>query len=381
MSQLLTRDFLALVAAQTSFAFAFASYFLLPKFLATELGAGASEIGLVTASFGVTAGIGIPLVGIGVDRFGRRRFVVAGSLLMTAVCLAYLGVHEVGKLLFALRMLQGASFAMVYIGCSTLAVDLAPRDRLAQAVGLFGVSFLVMHAISPAVVETVVDHFGWDPVFPMTAVGAALCCVLALRLPEPPRPHAEVPVPGLWSVVRQPRSLRIGAVIGLCGAAFGTVLTFHQPLALERGAVHVRGFFVAYALAAIGVRVFLGGLADRAGRRRVSLAALGVYGLVVAAMGNLTPGSLAPLGLAFGAAHGLFYPAFNALALEAAGDHERGKVMALFNGSFNVGFSCATLALGFVAQAQGYPMVFHLAGLGVFAGVGLFLLSPDGRAA
>ena len=38
----------------------------------------------------------------------------------------------------------------------------------------------------------------------------------------------------------------------------------------------------------------------------------------------------------YGLAHGLFYPAFNALAIEGAGAHERGKVMAIFNGAFNV---------------------------------------------
>ena len=45
MASLFTRSFVALMLAQASFGFAFSSYFLLPKFLATELGAGAAAIG------------------------------------------------------------------------------------------------------------------------------------------------------------------------------------------------------------------------------------------------------------------------------------------------------------------------------------------------
>ena len=55
--------------------------------------------------------------------------------------------------------------------------------------------------------------------------------------------------------------------------------------------------------------------------------------------------------------------------------------MALFNGAFNAGFSIAAPALGVVAEGLGYPAVFQIAGLGVFAGLALLLVSPEGRRA
>ncbi len=75
--RLLTRGFVALLLTQTGFAFAFSSFFLLPKFLATSLEASAAEIGQVMGVFGFSAVVLILLVGVWIDRSQRRRFVTA----------------------------------------------------------------------------------------------------------------------------------------------------------------------------------------------------------------------------------------------------------------------------------------------------------------
>ena len=49
----------------------------------------------------------------------------------------------------------------------------------------------------------------------------------------------------------------------------------------------------------------------------------------------------------------------------------RGKVTALFNGAFNVGFSFGSLGLGYVALGLGYGPVFGLAGVCSLAALGL----------
>lgn len=378
---LLTRPFLLLLIAQASFGFSFASFFLLPKFVTTALGGAPSQIGLVMASFGATSIVAIPLVGSLVDRLGRKRFVTAGALVMTLAALAFLRVDRVGPLLYGLRMLQGIGFAMAFIAASTMVTDLAPRERLGQALGVFGISILSMHAIAPAVAEEIASRAGWSAVFGTAAAGAALCVVLTSLL-EDRRPGAHAgDGASLLAVAMRPRSLRITSVVALTGAAFGVMMTYPQPFALGLGRTHVRGFFLAYATAAVAMRLVLGGTADRIGRHRVSIASLAVYGAVVTGMAWMRASWLEPFGLVFGAAHGLFYPAFNALAVEAASPDERGKVMALFNGGFNLGNSSATLALGFVAERFGFPVVFLIAGAGVALALALLVASPEGKSA
>lgn len=380
MPGLYTRSFVALVLAQSAFGYAFSSFFLLPKFITTELGAGPDLIGLVMASFGATSIFCIPLVGSLVDRFGRRRFMAAGAVVMAVTALGFLAVREVGPLLLALRALQGVAFSMTFIASSTLATDLAPPERLGQALGVFGVSMLSMHAIAPAIAETVVERASWDAVFVAAAVVSLFCAVGAAFVREPAaREAGDGAAASLLSLARRPRLQRIMIVTALSGAAFGVMMTYPQPFALSLGRENVRGFFIAYAIAAASVRLGFGSAADRLGRDRVSVVSLTAYAAVVLWMAWLRPGWLEPIGAAFGLAHGVFYPAFNALALDAAGPRERGKVMALYNGAFNAGNSCATLSLGFLAASAGYPAVFMTAAAGVLAGVVLLVRSPEGR--
>jgi MFS family permease len=355
-SRLWTPSFVAVVASQTATSFAFASFFLLPKFLKTELGAGADEIGIVMGAFGPAAIVSILLVGSWLDRVGRRPFIVAGAATMALVSAGYLLVDRVGPLLILLRVVQGFAFSMAWVASSTVAADEAPPQRLGEGIGMFGVAVLAMHAVAPAISEEIAEAFGWRWVFLTATAAGAVAVLLALRVRE--RPVLASASGSLWQLLRQPRSAWIVLIVSISGAAFATMVIFHQPYAIELGMTRVGGFFTAYATSAIAVRVLLGRLADRVGRAPVARWALLVYAAVVCAMAWLEPWMLVPLGAIFGAAHGLFYPAASAMAVEAAAPHERGKVVAMFNGAFNLGTAAANIGMGFVAEHAGYRAVF-----------------------
>ena len=380
---LLTADFALLMLAQASFGYAYSGFFLLPKFLVATLGAGPGEVGLAMAVYGVTAIVSMPAMGVAVDRFGRRDFLTAGALAMALACVGFVAVREMGGVLYALRALQGLGFAMAFVAGITLAVDGAPPERLGQSIALVGLATLSMNAVGPAVMEHVADRAGWPWGF-VVAAGAALgAAVLSRFVRDDGRvPPPTGPGPGLWEILRDPAQLRIAVVVMLAGTGFGAMITFHQPFALSLGMRHVRGFFVAYAAAAIVVRVGFGALIDGIGWRRVSLAALVLYGVVVAAMaslGTLGAAGLALLGAGLGIAHGLFYPSLNALAVAGCGRDERGKVMAIFQAAFTIGFAGGNYPLGILAERAGYPAVFIAAGLCAFLGLGVLFASPEGR--
>ena len=360
---LFTPGFVSLLTSQAGFGYAFSSFFMLPKFLDTELGAGPAEIGRIAAVYGVTVVLAMPALGVAVDRFGRRRFLTWGAAIMTVASLAFAAVDQVGPLLYGLRILQGVAFAMAFAAGGALAIDHAPPERVAQAIGLFGLTFLSMNAIAPATVETVAGRYGWQAAFATAAGGALLCGLLSLRIQERhPRPHGDDPIPSLVQVMRRPGQLHAYAVICLVGAALVSIFNFYQPFAIELGMTELRGFFVGYAVGAVFVRTALGHLMDRVGRRTTAIGALIGYAAVVNEMAELWPGSLPVFGVGIGLTHGLFYPAFNALAVEAVGPLERGKVMALFQSFFQMGGAVGSLALGVLAESQGYPPVFLAAG-------------------
>jgi len=81
-------------------------------------------------------------------------------------------------------------------------------------------------------------------------------------------------------------------------------------------------------------------------------------------------------GALLGLAHGVFFPALNAVAIDYARDTERGKAMAAFNGSFNVGFFSGSFLLGYVVMATDYPTIFSIAGVTCFAAFLLLASTP-----
>ena len=231
-----------------------------------------------------------------------------------------------------------------------------------------------MNAIAPATSEEIALRAGWPATFVAAAVLALVSAGLSRRVQErrrPPTP-ADAGDTGLLAMLLRPRQLRVTAVISLVGVALGAMFTFHQPFALELGMTHVRSFFVAYAVAAVVLRVGFG-------RRRVVIVTLALYVVAVAGMSALQPGWLALFGAGLGIAHGLFYPAYNALALENMAEHERGKSMGLFQAGFNAGSSCGAFALGELAERAGYPAVFWVAAGCVALALVIVLVAPEGR--
>jgi MFS family permease len=357
--RLLTRGFASLLLAQVGFGYAFSSYFLLPKFVVVALDGGPREIGLLTGAHNFAVFALMPAMGALVDRFGRRPFLIAGALLMAVASLLFTAIDSFGPAIFALRGIQALAFAMAFAAGSALAVDEAPPERVAQAIGLFGLTFLSMNAVAPLVVEEVSVRAGWPTAFGLAAAGAVLCALLSLRLRERAVPAGQgEALQGLVAVATRPSLLRVMAVVALVGIAFSSIFNFHQPFALEAGMERVRAFFAAYAVVAIGVRVGFGAWIDRFGRRRSAIAALSLYVAVALLASEIPRTGLALLGAALGLAHGVFYPAFNAVALERAGARERGKVMSLYQAAFQAGGAAGPLLLGLLAERAGYPAVF-----------------------
>ncbi len=371
--RLFTASFTALLVAQTCFGYAFSSFFLLPTFMSRELGASATQVGWVMSLAAAGIVVFLPVVGMAVDRVGRRGFLIAGGLLMSAASLGFLFVDSVGPLLYGLRLLQALAFSMAFAAGGALAVDEAPPERMGQAMGLFGLTFLAMNGVASAAVEQIAEHFSWGGAFAIAGIAALACSLLALRIRE-----NFVPPTGTQATkprVRGPVSIRSMLIMACIGAALLAMFNFVQLYAEELGLVDVSLFFVAYAVVASVVRAGFGHLLDEWGHRRVAIASLALYILVVLATARLDVLGLMLIGGLLGLSHGAFYPAFSAASLVAGGPEARGRVIAFVQAAFNVGAGASAL-FGMLADRAGYAAVFYAAAAALTFGWLLLVTSP-----
>ena len=77
---------------EATWGFSHSVYFLLPSYIDSELGAGASAIGLVMGIFGLVTFALVPWAGRTVDRVAHRETIRAGALIMATASLGFLFV-------------------------------------------------------------------------------------------------------------------------------------------------------------------------------------------------------------------------------------------------------------------------------------------------
>ena len=295
-----------------------------------------------------------------VDRYGRKYFLTAGATLMAITCAAHVAVEEIGPALYALRVLQSLAFAYAYAGGAALCIDAAPPSRLGQAIGLFGLCYVFMGAFAPAAVETIVATRGWNAAFLMAAGAALFCAVLSLFIRESPLAQEPGEQISFAAILVQPKILRGAFVMGMLGIAFGCAFNFYQPFALTLGIERLRDFFIANSVASAGVRLTIGPYVDRIGLRRVSLASLSLYIVVIFGMIWLDAIGLVLIGLGMGVAHGLFFPSYSGLIVQGSPSAERGRRIAIIQGALNLGMGVGGIVLGLIAARFGYPVIFGL---------------------
>lgn len=359
--------FIVILVLQFVLGMSFSSFFLLPKYLAEVQHADASLIGRIMAAAPISAVLVMPLLARHIDHVRRHFLLFAAGLALGAAALGFAVMARLGPSVYVLRALQGMAWTAYMSTGAVLVAEISPVTRLGQALGLLGAANLATNALAPAIAEPLALARGWEPVFFLSAGCSVVAALGTLALREPSRHHAEPRrARATLSGARQRGLLYACMVIGV---AFGTVVTFYQPLALSLGIQRLRDLFIGYTVTALGVRVLFGSWLDRFERRRVALFAMTAYGTVVLATSALRPGWLFPLGLGLGLAHGSVYPVLSALFIEDADPRVRGALMTYFGGSFNVGLVMSTLGLGSIADVVGYRPIFGLAALLVASAV------------
>jgi MFS family permease len=335
------------------------------------LGGSEMMVGAVMGSSGLASIAVLPFVGLSIDRLGRRVFLLAGAIGMTAASVGFLFVDSVGPALFALRMLQGLSFAAAFTATTTFAAEFAPVSRRAQALGLFGLSTLLTHAIAPVLGEEIIRRWGFSALFTVSTAYTTIAVLLATQLPPASSTRGADAAPSARRL--RPIHWIVAGTMTFAGMGFGTVMTFMPTYVTSEGLGRVGFFFAAYTTTAILTRLVGAGLSDTLGRRRVimpALLALAASIFWIAFVRNVPV--LFAAGALFGTAQGISYPTLHAFLVDLASEAQLGRSQALFNGAFNLGVTGSAFTFGAVAEHFGHRPMFIVASIAPVLACALF---------
>ena len=363
---LYTQTFFALGLANFLILSSFSTFFLYPLCV-LQYGGNDVDIGVVMGAFTLASVVCRPWISEMIDRLGRKRSYTIGSLTMTVMPLAYLcfrgNLDDFYIPLLGVRIVHGMGFAICLTAAFTYVADLIPEGRLNEGLGIFGISGLVGSAVGPSLAELIIDRFGFDALFLVAALMAALALLVHLPLAETLRHDPARNSVTFLSVFKSRKISLVALMAVLFGFGLAASNGFVAPFANERQLGFVSWYYLAYSTSAVLTRLFGARLADRFGEERIIPYAMLLTGLGLACLvflgGN---GVLMMAGAMGGCGHGFLYPGLSALALRNEPGAIRGKITGAFTGSIDAGVFVGSIMLGFIGQWAGFQILFLTAG-------------------
>ncbi|HLE99088.1 MAG TPA: MFS transporter [Gaiellaceae bacterium] len=327
------------------------------EFDLSKLGAG-----ILVGAFGAGALLGGIPGGLAASRFGPKRAVVAGLLLLAIASFAFALAESAGTLAAA-RFVQGFSSTTTWAGALAWIAVATPRDRRGSVIGIaFGAAVFgaVLGPVFGGVAHVLGVRASFAAVGAITFVFAVFAALVGSAASE------ALSSAGVGRALRDPRFLGGLWLNALPAFLFGMLVVL-APLALDAGGWSTLAiaviFFVA-GLAEAALNPFLGRLSDRVGPLLPARVALATSVVVAAGLAAATsPGLIALLVCLAAVSFGSFYTPGMVLTsnrAEAAG-LAQGLAFGLMNSAWALGEVSGPTLGGALADAFGDAVPYLVA--------------------
>ena len=358
--RLVTPAFVALSASELAYFTGIGALIpLVPLYVGDRLGGGPGAVGLAVGSFSVAALLLRPWAGRAVDRWGQRRLLVLGATLFATVVLLHI-VAVTYWALVGLRVALGLAESVFFVAGMAALADLAPAERLGEALSYNSLSLYLGIAFGPGIGELLLSagdfELAWAGVAALGVTAALLGTLVPRSQPRDPlgEPAQLLPrhllLPGL------------AFVAGLAGSA--AFLGFAALYARDIGMSGAAPALLTYGGVVVVCRILFARHTDRIPAERLSGLALGLVALGLGLVSLLR----VPAGLLLGAAVlglGVTFltPAFFRILMERLPVGQRGLAAATFSIMVDVGLGGGPIVYGAVAGALSIPLAFAVAGV------------------
>lgn len=339
-------------------------FFLFPVFL-KQFQATESRVGLIMGIHSLMAIFIRPFFGRLIDVRPRKEMSLFGIGLLLVVMPFFHLIRDAGVLPVVLRALTGIGWGVSMTATIAICSDLAPVEKLAHSMGIIGVAGLIASALGPSLAEEIVSRFGFHGLFWASAAFLVLsmACVLAAKEAE------QLERQGKTSGLRKLRDfslfvlILIGCLPVFHGAVRSAVVYFIAVFARSIGVERIGPFFLAFSIAAILTRFFIGDLSDRYGRKQVILPAALVISLNCFLLSSVRTSPFFILaGLIGGFGQGLIFPALSTYIIDVLGRENKGFALSLYLSLFDVGMGLGSPFFGWVSDLFGFRKMYLIAG-------------------
>jgi MFS family permease len=159
--------------------FVFFSYIGIITFLADALAESpfqmdAKTVGIIIASSGFSGIVASPFAGAAVDKYGRKKVAILGTL-FTIPALLLLTLSNSFFIFIILFIILGTGNAVIWAALTTLSVELLPAHARGTSSSIFNFARFFGYAMAPILLGQVFEIYGIDPLYLIGGVLVILC--------------------------------------------------------------------------------------------------------------------------------------------------------------------------------------------------------------
>ncbi len=376
-----SRAFLGLVAANLFFWMS-VSFFLpvLPIYYHT-LGMNDHQIGLAVGAFSLGAVMFRVYAGRAVDRYGSLPVLTVGVLLSVAAIGGYYVAVTLVTATIA-RFLHGAGISGYSSSALTMVSVMHEEHRITEAVALYTLASMIGTGIATSSANWLFAAGGMPLVIGVGAATTLLSLVLFPRQVKPKIAVVAAESLPLKKVVAAPAVYVATISLLASNLCYGSIMTFLPLLMLSKGITEFNIFYVAYSVAVILSRMWIGRLCAVLRPERLTFHVLVALGLTMLTAGKFTGDwVLALCGAGVGIGYGLVFPAMATVVTANVQPANRGTAFGFYTMAVDLGFGFGAIGMGAVASAWGYQAVFAAAGVYTLAYAALYQFWLRGKIA
>ena len=206
--------------------------------IAGNLGASNDQSTWVITAFAVSNGIGVPLTGFLMGRFGVVRTFCVAVILFTAASFLC-GIAWSLPSLIVFRILQGAVSGPMMPGSQALLISIFPSDKRSTALGIWSMTTLVAPIMGPILGGYISDNYHWSWIFLINVpvgIFVGVACWQGLKSRETPTRKLPIDRVGLLLLAVWVGSLQVMLDLGKDAD------WFHDPLIVVLTVIAAIGF-------------------------------------------------------------------------------------------------------------------------------------------
>ncbi|HEY9578082.1 MAG TPA: MFS transporter [Pseudobacillus sp.] len=373
-----TKDFIS-VSASNFFLFV-AFYFLLvtmPIYALQELGGSATQAGLLTTFFLISAIIVRPFAGQWIEQFGKKAVLVGSQIIFLGASLLYFFPDTLGMML-VIRFIHGIGFGMATTATGAMVAEIIPGSRRGEGMGYYVMSTNLAMVIGPFLGLTVMQKLGSSAMFAICIAIACLALTAGLVIHAEEREYSSRVV-SIFQLKFNPRdlfefsALPIAIVGGFFSIVYASLLSFVSVYAEE---LHIGGvasyFFVVYAVVLLLSRPFTGKWFDQYGAHVIVYPSILLFaaGMFVLSQTETALIFLVAAGM-IGLGWGTLFPSFQTIAIQEAPPKKKALATATFLSIYDLGIGVGSFIIGWAVTGMSFSTLYF--SCAIYVAVGLFV--------